>query len=1227
MAIAFRRAPIVEVGDLITSTQYRDQANAHNDKKRSGIGDCCWRICMWWFNWFRQVRNPSADGYSFPAQGEWFELYGLIDPESDVQWPVAGPGEPEGANLACVGMQFVHGVAPNLENEPNRLNYSDFTGLGVPLWLGNNPPETLEDFWEVGKAQRGAIDPDTGLQFVPAFQAAQSFFQITTPFYSPHGKGYGGFFPMPEKLMSDCGTTPETGQGLPSYEIFFTAQREDVSTSGFHGTPGVNADGLPTITYAGNCPFGTDFTAAGHVVGMREFPFATYVAVNNGSGGWDLDRFAKTDWIEGPYTGQGKLSRYDGGHILRGIWAFISDFKGTPGQRNPDDFNIEDIAFDFEAFLENQYALAPNIGKLSGETLEADYPRGTLSASSPQGAFLDFSGDTTHEYREGFTMAGCFAKASKLAEPVTLNVLSGTRVICSLLLTPDENQDAEAMLWLDSAEVPSPLSVSLGTPLALAAGGELIFEASEQMVYTPEIWDAYLVLRMMATHGGDAETNGVDGRGLDETRAAEFWPLFQQYGCIPNQLAAGVRDQADWVGDNPVYDAERRIARETVRIVNRRQFYSYEVAGGKSILRFKRYSWGMQSADCFYAIAPSSTPVTETIEGETYVVRGAGTVIYNTVTYEDGQTFTAIDSSEVQASGADLYAYNGIRPVAMKKGFTNEWLMFINTHCYHPSETSIFYETAYADYFTWNQRCHFWSGTAGDPDFRLHTTFGYSVTSALNAEGVAYTWTRNPEGVQAQFVSPESPSGYNYAFNANHSFGLEDHVGFCKSCQIYQEPYEVESATIEFVGAEEIVKLVFKTRFLSHPTAPATVDPDAITWSGGDISNLITEVSTGYRTDDNALREYARHVVDSTYQCVFATGDRGMGSSLPTDPDNPFGSCYPHFFFNRLMPLPYEDEDDLADPSDSRVMVDAFIQEEFEIKAMCEGFIDGITSEEITCKTTEGSLYDYKYENLCFDAFRGTEIGYRPIPNTIIRAEEFNRFSQCQNLLTKARVMLPFVVECNTENFLGDQPVSSSFPSPPFNCILADFSMALYSGGPPSVSSAGTTGWIDCAGGGSAFSEAALDGGTCPDADHFNLTAQKNTVSYRITVDADALNAIPIAWRDQIDSIGGFVGRTLTTTHTPSVQSVGAEADAEVCHGHSFWDGSTGYIFDTLIETETVCRLFSAGSFDAGTPPGGDFALIHVPASSDCGTGSSRSIDFTIYTDPGFFIDVPLVDP
>src|ERR1051325_11721875 len=108
--ITFTKAPTVAVGDPVTSTQFATLAKAFNDRLRSGLGDPTWRIHYYWLSLFRQVRNSDEGGFLFPPLAEFFTAgYQVLDPTQG-DWPVTGPGEPEGSNVACQIMAYVFGA-------------------------------------------------------------------------------------------------------------------------------------------------------------------------------------------------------------------------------------------------------------------------------------------------------------------------------------------------------------------------------------------------------------------------------------------------------------------------------------------------------------------------------------------------------------------------------------------------------------------------------------------------------------------------------------------------------------------------------------------------------------------------------------------------------------------------------------------------------------------------------------------------------------------------------------------------------------------------------------------------------------------------------------------------------------------------------------------------------------------------------------------------------------
>jgi hypothetical protein len=1241
MALSFTRAVAVEEGFRPTSTQLKTLARAFNDRLR-GFSFASWRIAWFWFNLFRQVRNPDTSGYVFPPQAEFDFIYKHLDPENaqGTTWPEAGPGEPEGANLASPMNQFVYGVDPILDAEDVRLNF------GIPFLLTATP--TLEQVWELGKAQRGVYDPISGGQSTPAWDAANALFQVQQPFWSPHGKALGGWLPTPVELLPDCGATETTGLGIPSYEIKFTGLGPNVSTAGLHGTITTDPDGNPIVTYAGSCACGTDNVADGHVVGYSSTPFGWIIAVltDAASCTYALDRFPIADWVEGPYTGEGVLAHTTGNQLQRALWAFGVDFRGTPAQRTPDTFKIKKIGFDNQEFFARQHALAPNVGTIDGDSLLAIYPRATWTGNVPQGTFGTFADNTTEShYRAGFVLAGVFAAATNLSQRVQVAVLNDTQQIAMLDLVPDATGTAQAMAWLKVAVRPEPLRLQLASDLVFAGAGTLYCETTEQIEYKPQFQDAALLVRFGASQGGDQFGGGVDGRGLDWNLAKEISDNYLAQGCLNNYL--GVRSIAEWVNDNPVFDAARRLSRDHCRITRRQQLVSYEVAGGKAILRFKRFAQypGIDGAeiraDCFANIAPPIDPLTsgDLIDGETYIVRGSGHIVYRGGNYAQDQTITATAEKEFGIVGdANLYVHDGIRHAALRKGFTNEWTMFVEPRCYHPSESSIWKPAAYSDYFAFCDRCHFYSGTA-QTALRRFATFNHTT----DLDPTTYQPILNPISLQAAMLNPETPDQFRYAANANRTFGSAD---FYSSCQVYNRPYEIESCTIDDWSTEQVIKITLTGRLRSHPNAPSTVAADPATWSAGDVTALRNSGGTpeDYRTDDNAVREYVLSEADGNYPCVFRTGDAGTGSAVTGLTDNPFGSCYPVFFFGRLIPEPYDDGNDVSELHDSRCLVDSMLHMEVALRSMCEGFVDARTSKDIICETGLGNLYDYTFENLCFEAFGGRWInafelaarednpaGFGPLPNTKMYAEVFNRFVACVNLLDKVRFDVPVSFQAQEHYYRDDYSVSLT-ELDGTTCTTAGTCRAYGDGlgVPPAGTPAGApSGWFPWTTIGASKSGQLVG---CP----YAMASIRTDTEYRVEIAPAFVNAIPTELQELVD-LGqtGFLA-IRTTELLRDRREVVAEVDGDRCPttppgGPAFWFDGAGEYYRWVtnnIDPTVECVLVSSGILEAPGVPSSDYKIGRtppLPAGGFCGNNATSGVRLDLIAEQGAFIQVPLV--
>jgi hypothetical protein len=1259
MAIRFTRAIEVTSGERPTSRHMRSLARAWNDRDLSGIGDTVWRRAMYIFNLFRLMRNPS--GQLFPPLGEFFEgPYQSLDPEhsTGLTYPTAPAGEDEGANLANPMMQFVFG-AGDLPSEDVRLE------AACPLYIWGGPPGTLLAHWQLAKAQRGAFCPDTLGQNWPAGEAAQTLFKVGAPWYSPHLKSYGAFFPRPEFAenlgapLTDCGAGVDTDIGymVPSFLYKFTALRPDVPTAGLHGAVTTGTGGTPVVTYPGSCPCGSALHDSDHVAWISRGPFTyrVYGAPAPGDCNYWVDHLPVADWIEGPYEGEGYLQHAEGGQLKRAVWAFLTDFRGTPEQRRghattgragiespqPDAFKIRDIAFDNELFGLSQYPLAPALAAQVGEDLIPLYPTARITASQQAGYAPPFAdGRATHEISAGFVACGFFARADGLQATCQIQVLADDAVVALLDLVPDADGAAQALKYVCEDPALGTIAFRLATAAVLDSGGEIQIEAAEVVAYRPHWWDAYLVARMMATSGGDPMQGGVDGRGLDQSDSSAFVRSLLQYGSLHNTRgAAGPRGVLEWVNDNPAYDAARRLSRDLMRIWQRRQFVSYEVAGGKSILRFRRFACGMHQvrADLFHGIAPPIDPVPsgELIEGETYVVRSAtgGLVDYNGARYANDQVLTASALATFQAVGdAVVYVHDGIRHSALKRGWTNRWCIFLQTKVYHPSASSIWKPEAYADFYTWSERCMFYGGWMPSGQVRAHVAYQFPV--GLDDDYRPYLL---PPSVQSTLIAPEAPTGYRTVKSTNiSSYTLPD--GFCASCTLYQAPYEIESCVVEDWGTDQIVKLTLTRRLDSHPDAPVTVDPDPLTWSADEVAILRNEyltdpaVNEHYRTDDNAVREYALHVVDASKNCSWKVGDAGAQSSVQNLSDNPYGCCYPHFFAVRLMPEPYEDDNDREDPHDARRTIDALLQAEISTVAGCEGYVDGRTSAQLACDQG-GGLYEYRFETLCFDAFSGRWMsafgmadrpdgpeGFGPLPNTAWRRDVFNRLATAVNLLDKARVELPFELEFRHSFHAGQRDEAVVVTYGPSECTTGSPTGFYLDHVTPCAVTFDSYGAWDVTTVGFAVGDNQRLSEDCP----FGLERLQTRAEFRPVPTTAAVAFLRPELQELVEAGNTGILARLTFTATADRREAGT---GDLCDGLTMWGGNT-WVDASPAVPAPQCMVISSGELVPQTIRSGDLKMSWVPAGGPayCFNQLATATDLALISDWGFFLHVPLVD-
>lgn len=934
-------------------------------------------------------------------------------------------------------------------------------------------------------------------------------------------------------------------------------------------------EGLAAKTYPGSCysPDGVNYMDHVHI---GYFPWAYVVYRNDGT----VEVLSKKDYLEGPYESPGRLTNGSGDQLSHAVNAFIRDFRGSDGQRVSDDYNNE-FAFDFQRFFSEQYWSAPmrynsvaqdNVGDVSF-SLFHPHPSGTLLNRSGWGSGIN---PTSHTKIDGFVMLGAHVMATYLSAPLTLEFVQGTEVIGTVTLDPAaapayqlEWGFCEKIVKFSGSEGDSnEFTVRLATDFQTTEyWGSITVQTTEVLAYRPELQDAYLVLR--AGSGGRLSELPLDGSGKDEAWAKTIFDGYFETGEIRNYHGNddGILIDSQYVNANAVYDAARRMS-HCVRVVPREQFLGYEVTANKTILYFKRH--GLNDVDFF-----------------------------------DGIT-------------------DGIKHTADAAGWSNQWLVGVNLRAGNKNdEQSVFKLDAYTDYFTYVNRCHLGSCAVAGAHTKMWANYG-------QASG-------------GRVLSPETPSGYNYMLTPVSCAGranwydcddsdtgcLDTNRRLYSSCRIYEPDAEIESAVTQDEGGVAVVKITLKKRIHHCPTASEDAPtawahaPDTVArdWTVWDATAITAEP---FRSVENGLREYllCKH---TTHVCSGGTGNQERGGNL-TDID---GSCYPNFFFTKLVPLPHEDGSTEWDSSDSRVMHDQFAQMELYLRAMCEGYVDGELTGSRVCEMASlvgpgaNAVYDFSFPNLCYHAFGQRNLGllgtaandysasadvrndypwgHGPLPNTYMQAEVFNRFVSAINALDSVRVMLPMSINFR---YAESQAVVNV---PPSSCYVAGGGWGGNCGAWPSYVTATPAypalgAWTDWAAMSSYVAECSADINLTPaevpqpvcDGNNWQVkTYRKSFQVHADLIDGDSLLAIPPDWRDMLETNSVVYAMTTTERKKYSVEQVDRGVNNGNCTpcehnstcGASYWYDGEGKCLRFWPSTDTAengcLALITGQTYDA----------------------------------------------
>ena len=641
--LRFKYVAPVHAGDTISSASHNNLALAFNQRILSGAGDAAWRIVWNAHSLMRQVRNPSGDfllpgTQQWPASDEWWKMYALVDNSNRCgehndawYWPIAAPGEEEGANIANPMMAFVFGrdyVGPNtrdVEPEANRLtdgpsdNDNNFQPIDVAS-LSGNPDIDAASTWAQAKSQRGYIERTSPYRaHAPAYEAAHSAYSWRYGSKAPYLKNYTSFAPVPK----DEGSCPRINGITPSYwHAKFTPLIPGYPTLSFPACPGVSGH----IQYIARL---TDR----YILYFQDAPTLM---------------LPYTVYLEGPYDGGGALAKSHSEILTMALNKFVIEMRGSYANRVDDGcYQIENNAFDFQRFLSTQYALAPagcgQINTQTGQLESLGYPTYSIAFSAagneqeiPANTIMPLSlghpGDsgTRHYFGAPFVFSAVMVRVSGITSGFEIEFLDeadnpvhlgqpvkpcepASRNILSLSVPSAPETTRTLVVFLGAPINPGNLRARIKTPTRLVRGGSIVVEILEQIAYLPDVQDAYAVLRCGTTNGSEDSADNYGGV-FDKEKLRNLSDTYFKYGCIVNldgKLNIGRHDTA--VNFNSIYESARQLVHENIRMVPRTQIEQYKVVDGNSELYFDRYAVGNGN----------NAPGTRTIETEVKPIIGS----------------------------------------------------------------------------------------------------------------------------------------------------------------------------------------------------------------------------------------------------------------------------------------------------------------------------------------------------------------------------------------------------------------------------------------------------------------------------------------------------------------------------------------------------------------------------------------------------------------------------
>lgn len=1096
MALRFLQSPILEDGERPNHRHMNALADSVNSRLRSGVGNSAWRIAYAAAAFTRQIRNPAAGQFQgvWPPQDEWLKLY----VHSRKPWTVTDPGDYEGLNVNSPLPAFVYGNEFALYGESDRLSqaselFFDNQGLlrapmsgaewnpslremdlsGVPIQVVSGPG----DVWYLGKLQRG-LAVDASKMVAPALLAAESHFAVAPNHISKMGVTFGGFVPTPRVIGSCSVNWQDQDLTQFNYRFRFAALREgvqDVVVTGF--CPVQGGSGLSALY-----EWPTGYYLVYQNGQVTVLPYEDYLLVLDGAG--------RASNQPNPWFGQGRMFYWD---IAFGRWC--QAFRGSKGQVESAAWNVRHTAFEFDAIGRRNHLLAPMKAIDAGD--------GTLKEDIPTYVWTEGEFGFSHTVSSGFVVTSMYVDTSDLVGPLTFRVRQGDRVVS--LVTLDVGSSEAIRVF------PEDLTGDLTVDVVGEVGASLVrVELLEQLDRLPELRDLYLLTRLGCA--GAPSSDVADLMGEQVESPVDRSKVYRSGAAILNADSGGLVPK-DAIVDNGIYEAARRQINENVKYFPREALRSYEtiVEEGvqKSVLVIDRYPLNPNDrlSQAFEHMGPSDLPVSSIKEGWQYVVDapGGGAVEYDGVTYEDKDTFTGqAGVGSFVASDAEVYEWEGIRPVAGPEGFSNEWVVFFSWMPYGVGGS--WFPEKYGDILGHlNNPAHLWN-----EEMKANTR--YTRPDLADVSRAIRPGLPNGHDLMEEMgpvFYAECPDGWNFAKGSNapsdavglSNYGVseEEVQGYFKSLQIYQDPYEVESITpIRRNGKWDQMRVVLKSRLRPHERSlgrnfKSSVDSWYVL---GNVDWLRAEA---YATDENRMLKYFLWR-DRGEQFDVVLGDTAISAwQSRAWPDAMRGCILPRMHAVRLVSKVWVDDNDRADSKDTRLWCDSFLQLA-QYAPMAEGFIDSAASLGFECNIGSDAdgevpvkLFDFTIPEWCRQAFgkrffefmlsserRGDQsaAGAGPLPGVRWTAEHYNQFAQAFNILIRARIELPLVLESREVHTSGVGVIQS----PEFGDAPAETNL------PDGARTSDAGGWVVWSGSAPTLGESSTEFGW------FNETADRSTL-------------------------------------------------------------------------------------------------------------------------------------